>query len=275
MRYILAAAIALMGLSTGLASAKPQKDNLQPPPSHHYMPRPFTCPIGGEAFTAQTTAVVSTMGMRPDFKPYATAQTPNIITCPSNGFPLFQSIFSAAEIAQLAPLVASEEFQQMRKTENAHYLGWWLARSINAPRIDQFDRLTVASWQEDDNPAQKARYQKMAAELGEKITKAEVTAKRYFWVKALVANFYRELGEHQKSNSFLEQIEQDDDRPDAPYSARYLTAIRQLNAEQDRSSEPIILIPQPLAQYRCEKDKDLAAKERIWCQETFPPKPEA
>ena len=66
----------------------------------------MVCPIGGERFEALETTHYSTMGSRPDGRPYTYWYMPlPIPTCPTNGLVVFMP-FDAAQIEALTPLIA-------------------------------------------------------------------------------------------------------------------------------------------------------------------------
>src|SRR5262245_12651605 len=80
------------------------------------------CPIGGKKFQYETTATLSKWGSRPDGKPYSNWEFPLALpVCPDNGLVVYAE-FSPEEIKVLKPLVASDTYQAMRKTETPYYL---------------------------------------------------------------------------------------------------------------------------------------------------------
>src|ERR1044071_2603328 len=117
------------------------------------------CPLGGKKFQYRATTTSSTWGSRPDGKPYGSWTFPMPLpVCPDNGLVVF-SEFSPEQIEQLAPLVASEEYQRMRATESPYYLAHWLMRELGSPRLLIVSSLLQASWESDANAKRKARYQ--------------------------------------------------------------------------------------------------------------------
>jgi hypothetical protein len=72
----------------------------------------MTCPIGGKAFTFNTTSSHSSWGARPDGKPYGSWAFPLALPeCPDNGLVLFKD-YTPEEVAKLEPIVASEAYQR-------------------------------------------------------------------------------------------------------------------------------------------------------------------
>jgi hypothetical protein len=226
-----------------------------------------TCPVGGEKFTYTTTGSYSTFGQRPDGKPYGSWRFPLAMPeCPSNALVVYRA-FKPEEIPALAALVASPEYQALR-AESQYFRAAWLARQMDA--ADPFEALFLllsATWEVDDAPETKARYQRAFADAALAVP-IDVARIDTLFLHFRRANALRELGDFQGARAALDllphaalDVEVPTDRK-VPYqtrdearSRRFLfDMIPQLGktiAAGDRSAEPLDLVPEMVAANLC------------------------
>lgn len=96
--------------------------------------RSFTCPIGGEAFTQRMVTSGYQYGIQLDMKPVGAIAAPlPLPECPGNGFLIIDENLSDADLAALAPVVASREYQAMRGRESTYYRAAHLQRALGQP----------------------------------------------------------------------------------------------------------------------------------------------
>lgn len=79
----------------------------------------FRCAVGGERFTATVQMSMTSFGQRPDGRLYSTGLAP-LVECPGNGLVYYKASFEPAEVVRLAPLVASAEYQGLRRTDTPY-----------------------------------------------------------------------------------------------------------------------------------------------------------
>src|SRR5579875_715358 len=167
MRTLLLAPIALLALNTTASNATPT------------VARAMTCPIGGEKFTYHQPVSSAALGMRPDGKPYGTSAAPAPLPeCPQNGLVLYKD-YTDEEVKTLEPLIASEDYQALRKTDTQYYRAYWLMRQMVVGPEDYLWALLQASWEAEGKPELRARY---LAELAEQSAKVPPNPTDIDWI---------------------------------------------------------------------------------------------
>ena len=176
-------------------------------PAHAGFPvdREETCPVGGEKFTFTTTGSYSVFGQRPDGKPFGSWFFPLAMPeCPSNALVVYRK-FKPEEIPALTALVASPEYKALR-SETQYFRASWLAARMEPgdPQRAAF-LLLQASWEVDEAPAIKARYQRAFAEAAEAIAPDAADLDSLF-LRFRLANARRELGEFDAARAALDSL---------------------------------------------------------------------
>ena len=224
------------------------------------------CPVGGKEFTATLQGSSSSFGQRPDGRPYSTGLAPPP-ECPGNGFVFYKDKFTADEAAKLTPLVNGAEYQALRGTENVYYRLYWLLQHMGAKADEVAQAVLVASWNSDDEPERKARYQREFVALAATLP---ADTKDLFWYQARAADLLRELGDHAGSNALLSVMEP---RIAAFPSSEarenwtlFVSSLRVLNAEGNRLAEPVTMVPPQVAASICvDTKRPLTGSERERC----------
>jgi hypothetical protein len=228
-----------------------------------------TCPIGGEKIQSPVGTSDTHFESRPDGRPYGPNPLVPAAECPGNGFVVFDDQFTEAELTLMAAIVSSTEYQAMRKNETQHYRAWWLLEHsgrTDPARAAQV--LLVASWETDEAPERKARYQKLFAGAAAAVERSPANADEWFWLNLRGANAARELGRFDIATERLDKIDRDqllprDDRQRK--SARHLIdGLRALIKERNTASEPLHLIPIGVAASHC-LDGKAEPSERAKC----------
>ena len=232
-------------------------------------PEQFTCPIGGEEFEDYVIGSTSSFGQRPDGKAIGGVSPWPVVECPGNGFPIFQEKFSADELARLTAIVETPRFAALRG-EASYYRVWFLREALGTDAYALVGDLLAASWQVDDDPPRKARYQRQVAAAAEALEWSEERRDDWFWYNLRAANAYRELGEFEKAEHMLEAIDKPELLPteaDQREGARFLIdGLRPLIAERNSASEPTNLIGASAAAWRCrEAPADMTETEQSAC----------
>jgi hypothetical protein len=107
------------------------------------------CPVGGEKYDSFEIMSTSQFGMRLDLRPNGPAAHLPWDECP-NGFVVWKDKFTPEEIAKLTPVVASEEFQRMRKEHVTAYLVVHLQRALGAGDANVAWLLLKAAWEAEE-----------------------------------------------------------------------------------------------------------------------------
>ncbi|HEY0012498.1 MAG TPA: hypothetical protein VGB79_06545 [Allosphingosinicella sp.] len=205
------------------------------------------CPIGGRNFTYVTTSSYSTWGARPDGKPFGSWSFPLALPeCPDNGLIVYEP-FDEAAVARLRPLVASTEYQALRRSgDTSYYRAYWLMRRMEAPVATQLWMLVQASWQADGNPALRRRYHEeliaRGPELGEPRDDVGLA------MRARVANALRELDRFEEAKAIIDSTPLEIARDSAEVRSvedwrGHYRRLGILVARRDASIEPIDMIP--------------------------------
>lgn len=217
----------------------------------------LTCPVGGEEFSHTSTASFSTWGSRPDGKPYGSWVIPMPLPeCPSNRLVMFRE-FEEEEIEKLSALVQSDQYIALHD-QTTYYRAQWLADHLSEDL--QLPWLLVrAVWQTDEKPEQRraylAEFAKRAGALPYDRTDFESAYLRF-----LVANAHRELGQFNDALATLENIEihaaQQTDENWKWLSER-LPLLEQAIVSMDSDIEPLRLIPDSMARWKCDNWREV------------------
>ncbi len=180
----------------------------------------FTCPVGGEKFKQDTSFITFPLEGYPDGGgPGVEGSDAGLPECPSNGLVLLvpysheqgdsQEAYTPEEIARLPALIASPEYQALRKESRAARLVW-LAEKLGRPAWQRFHLLQRAAWV-SRTPEERRRWMTRIAEEGEGLAAspgfppAFAVEVRYFTVNAL-----RELGRFDEAGAMLARLRTDE-----------------------------------------------------------------
>lgn len=225
------------------------------------------CPVGGKRFTHIETAALTTWGERPDGKPYGSWTFPMPIPeCPDNSLVMYRD-FEKHEIPALTALVQSSDYRALR-AETTYYRAAWLAERMDRdkPRAPIW-LLLRATWQVDETPALKARYQREFAARAAAVA-VDATDVDSLILHYRLANAYRELGDFTAALGVLDAFpfaaldvtmpegedatgQAEDDAGARLYLREQIPALRQTIATGDSSAEPIALLPENVAAWLC------------------------
>lgn len=269
---------------------------LTPSPASAGFPMPQTvkCPIGGKSFTHTTTGSYSTWGYRPDGKPYGSWDFPiQLPKCPGNGLVIFDD-FTKEDVTRLKALVESAEYLAIRDSEPNYYLAAWLMERLNRPAVDVAWMVVQASWQADDRPELKKRYQ---AEYVDRIRKLEKSGDATDWLfmQARAVNGLRELERFDEAKALLASLDLTpldvaipeektgaatpsglgrsvlnyDEIQAAKRKRDFLDQFKELGLlieARNSASEPLHMMPKREAAARCrEGGESLSASDKAYC----------
>jgi hypothetical protein len=242
----------------------------------------MTCPIGGESFDYLQPVSSAALGMRPDGKPYGTSAAPAPLPeCPGNGLVLYKD-YTEDETRTLGPLVASEDYQALRKTDTQYYRAYWLMRQMGVGPEDYLWALLQASWEAEGKPELRARY---LGELAAASAKVAPNPADIDWIgmEGRSIDALRELGRFDEAQARLDKVPlarldvpvptgagaSEKALADARAKRGWLTFFQQLKAaiaRKDSSIEPFDMIPRSVALGYCiDRAATLAEQEHGFC----------
>ncbi len=272
---VLAATIAALGIPATGAPAAPAAE---PVPT-----RAMTCPIGGAGFQFQPVATPVVAGERPDGQPIGGVKFPIALPeCPDNGLVLYKE-YDLDEVARIEPLVQSEAFQALRKTETQYYRAYWLMREMGLPPELYLWALLQASWEADGRPELRKRYLEELVEASAKVPPRPADL-AWIGMEGRAINALRELGRFDEALERLDKVPLAGLDSPAPTGAAatpqalalarsrrgwrtFFTAIRPAIERRDSSVEPLDLLPRSFAAGRClDKAGKLDETGRAWCE---------
>jgi hypothetical protein len=267
-RSLLLAPLAAFALSSAAQAATPT------------VRRAMTCPIGGEAFDYRQPVSSAALGMRPDGKPYGTsAAPPPLPECPGNGLVLYKD-YTADEVKILEALLASEDYQALRKTDTQYYRAYWLMRQMGVGPEDYLWALLQASWEAEGKPELRARYLGELAAASAKVPPAPADID-WIGMEGRAIDALRELGRFDEAAARLARVPlgrldvavpaggSEKAVAEAKVKRGWLTFFQQLKAaiaRRDASIEPFDMIPRTVALGYCiDRAASLAEEDRAFC----------
>ena len=228
-------------------------------PATTFVEQEFVCPIGGETFTAQSVASSSSFGARPDGRTYGTLPVYPIVECPENGFLLFQNDFTPEELEILGEAVASAEYQAMREVETPYYRAWWLQKAIGEDKFELANTLLVATWETDEQPEKKNRYQSAYVDAVRALPSGDPEKADFrFWLSLRAANVLRELRRFEEARGWFDELQATEvalDNEELDFVLDYIAAERMLIGERNAKAEPLTMMPDQMAVWQCEEDR--------------------
>lgn len=172
------------------------------------------CPFSGESlefrgsassppFAALAPISARRFGARPDGRLYG--RPIESLQCPGDGLVLYRP-FDEAEFGRLRALIASPEYRAMIGRERPSYLAAWLERALTANARNHAWLLLQASWQADDDPELKARYQREFIEAASAVPAAPDDPE-WIELQGRAANALRELGRFDEARARLAALD--------------------------------------------------------------------
>jgi len=166
-----------------------------------------TCPIGGGKFTTRMVGSGTAFGQYLDRRRFGATVSPwPLAKCPANGFVIYKDDFTATEIAQLGPIVASPEYRELQARETDHYLAAYLQRRLGAAPLAVFPFLLAATWEATGDE----RYDRYATEalaaLEQVMAKPDATFEDARGHAQLAAELERRLGRFDAAHRRLSTL---------------------------------------------------------------------
>jgi hypothetical protein len=242
-------------------------------------PRPvpaqtLSCPIGGASFQFSPAPAPAALVERPDGRPYGKARFPQALPeCPDNGLVLYKE-YEADEVARLKPLVKSEAYQGLRKSDTQYYRAYWLMREMGVAPERYLLALLRAGWEAEEQPELRRRY---LAELADESAKLRARSTDLNWIgmEGRAINALRELGRFDEASERLAKVplkslEASGATAEAKTKRGWLTyfgALKTAIARKDSAIEPLDMLPRAVAVGRCLDQGDkLDAPSKAFCE---------
>lgn len=234
-------------------------------PHHNYgKPVEFTCPVGGEKFAQVIDAFTFPLESYPDGGGPGSEQSDvQLPECPSNGLILMneyrhaegdsQEAYTPAEIAKLPALIATPEYQALRKDSRAARL-LWLSEKLGRPAWQRFHLLQRAAWVAK-TPEDRKRWMTRIADESEALAAAPGFPPAFaIQLAAFRINALRETGRWDEALKAIDALyaKADAQRPKRPVNPHvvdmggdddgridYLERMRAVIAEKDDDAHPV------------------------------------
>jgi hypothetical protein len=209
----------------------------------------FTCPIGGEKFSADVVNSYTRFGIRLDLRPIGAMLSPiPLPVCPGNGFVMFKDKFTPEEIKAIEPIVLSDDYRRARKDNVDRYMVAFMRERLGGATAIELGRLyQMASWeaegryasdakQKSEKPELVARYRALAIEKFDSFLKNDHSLSQDWWTTAIVtAELERMLGRFDAAEQRIAALPMDKLAADSPMRK----AIDQIRAHiAKRNAEP-------------------------------------
>lgn len=273
MRILIAAAAALLAGTSAQA---------QSPAAPAVPAQTLKCPVGGAAFEYRAGTAGTSIGERPDGRPYSNVAVPMPLPeCPDNHLVLYKD-YEPEEVAKLEPLISSDAYKALIAADTQYYRAYWLMKEMGVAPERYLVALLQAGWEAESKPELRARY---LAELAEKSAAVPARPDDINWIgmEARAVNALRELGRFDEAKARLAKIPTlgldidvgEEAEPEAGKKTdpkqrwlAYLNKQRAAIARKDSGAEPFDMIPRALALSRClaagTKAK-LAKEQKAFC----------
>jgi hypothetical protein len=177
-----------------------------------------TCPVGGEKYESFEIGSTSQFGMRLDLRPRGPAAHLPWIECP-NGFVVWkdEKDYTKEEVAKLTPIVASAEYQHMRKEHVTAYRVVHLRRALGESDAKLAWVILKAAWEAEDANKESLRQQYLTEAHAAMIARAKAAASHDedWWATSIVAaEIDRQRSRFRESIAALDALPVSELKPD-------------------------------------------------------------
>lgn len=208
-----------------------------PPPvaAMTFSEQALVCPIDGQPFSARMMMSGTAFGSYFDTQSYGAIASPAPLpVCPGNGFVVAdpERQYSAAELATLRALVASEPYRGWVEHDTPYYRLAKQMAALGDPPDQIAAALLRASWQAGSE--RYPRYAGEALEAMQQRTSREAGSDRAYHSRMLVGELQRRLGRFDQAQATFEALRADrafpgkQDQDTAAYMRKVLDAQLQL-----------------------------------------------
>ncbi len=164
------------------------------------------CPIDGKTFTYNALNVQPSHKLNLDMKRVDSFFPWPHPKCPGNGFVVYKSNLTPAEIEKLKPFVLSEQYRALSAIHSTHYLEAVLRKQLGEPPYDVAWALVQATWEVESDPKRYKDYATEALAMYDSIPLKTLANIRFRNLKRLMSGeLARRLGEFESARDrFLE-----------------------------------------------------------------------
>lgn len=158
------------------------------------------CPIDGKSFTYQAAGSPPSRELHLDMKPAdATSPWPHP-KCPGNGFVLYKSNLSAAEVANLRDFVLSDKYRSLSEVHSTRYLEAVLRRQLGESPYNIAWALVQATWEVSSDPVRYKQYADEALSTYDSIPLNSLSDIRHRILKQMISGeLARRLGQFESA----------------------------------------------------------------------------
>jgi hypothetical protein len=213
----------------------------------------LTCPIDGQKFRTSMVASYTSRGVRLDLKPLGTDVAPYPYpVCPGNGFVIYQSEFSDAELAAIRSIVAGDEFKAYRREHTDHAVVAHVKQRLGADDFDVASSFLLASWEaERDRPQLVEQYRALALEKFDAARERGQLDEDDWWTAAVMgAELTRLAGDFAAAEARLRDLPRGELAADGGKSTKNAMLAKVIDQiaqhASNRNAEPQELSDQPL-----------------------------
>jgi hypothetical protein len=128
--------------------------------------------------------------------------------CPENGFVVYESDFSVAELAAIKAIVLTDEYRRSRNEHTDYYMIAYVKARLGGNSYELGNMYLRASWEAElDKPALVEQYRILAVESFDAYVKEEPGHGEDWWVASVVATeLDRLLGNFGAVNARLKRL---------------------------------------------------------------------
>jgi hypothetical protein len=197
------------------------------------------CPIDGKTFTYKALDVQPSRRLNLDMKRVDSFFPWPHAKCPGNGFVIYKSNLTPAEIDKLRPFVLSEEYRALSAIHSTYYLEAVLRRRLGEPPYDVAWALVQASWEVQSDPKRYKDYAREALATYDSIPMESLSNIRFRNLKRLISGeLARRLGQFDSARDrFLSM--RDDAELSKPNYQRVVEYQLKLVKAKDSGPHPI------------------------------------
>ena len=191
------------------------------------------CPIDGSRFQYQPPPALTSRETYLDQRPVdPNAPWPHA-KCLGNGFVLYKSSFTEAELAKLREFVLSDRYRQLSDAHPTHYLEALLRKHLGESPYAVAWSLVQASWQASADPARYQQYAGEALATYDSIPISALTDIRHRILKRMLSGeLARRLGQFESARErFLEM------RDNGEFSTKFLQRIIEFQLKLVRAKD--------------------------------------
>ena len=165
-----------------------------------------TCPIDGKSFTYLAPNVPPSREFNLDMKPADSISPWPHAKCPENGFVIYKSNLSDAEIAKLRNFVLTDQYRSMSRVHSTRYLEAALRRHLGESPYNIAWALVQATWEVSSDPVRYKQYAEEALATYDSIPLDALPDIRHRIVKRMISGeLARRLGRFDSARDrFLE-----------------------------------------------------------------------